>query len=141
MHLLNQMVSKADLLPLVQAYAASPCFWIHRGRSLIEDFCLFVFQSSNINSLLKLVARIEGVHSGLSTSFTLNTPWTEHQIEHHGNDTLEIFLAPFAISWDQIFQKKNDYFPVQENTVCQIRRSGDKIKVKFQREELCKQLA
>lgn len=141
MHLLNRIFSRADLLPMVQNYAASPYFWMHRGRSLIEDFCLFVFQSYNIDPLLKLVARIEGVHSGLSASIVLNTPWPEHQIEDQGKDILESFLTPFYIVWDKFFQNKNDYFPVQERAICKIIRSDEKIKIKFQREELCKQLA
>lgn len=133
MRLLNRKLNKDELLPHVQDYAKSERFWMHRGRTLVEDFCLFFVECSAASPVLKLLARIEGVYSGLSASIEAETPWTAHQQLRKGDETVESFVAPFSLSFNKVFGNKFDYQPVQRDVNCVIRRSGQNIHVKFHR--------
>ncbi|MGF6768615.1 hypothetical protein P3T18_001085 [Paraburkholderia sp. GAS199] len=131
MRLLNRKLSKAELLPYVQDYAKSEGFWMHRGRTLIEDFSLFFVECTAASPVLKLLARIEGVYSGLSVSIEADTPWNAHLKWCEGSETLESFVAPFSLSFDKVFGEQSDYQPAQQDVNCVIRRSGQNIHVKF----------
>lgn len=131
MRLLRRVIDKSELLPYVQAYAKSEWFWTHRGRTLIEDFCLFFVECSAASAVFKLLARIEGVCSGLSASTADASPWTTHLKVCDGEETRESFAAPFALSFNKVLGKKTDYLPVERKVDCVVRRSGEKIHVKF----------
>ncbi len=131
MTLLNKIISKNDFMPHLELYVASPYFWMHRGRTLVEDFCLFFANFSNASEVLKLVARIEGVHSGLSASAETKTPWQEHTIYKDGKDTVESFIAPFKLPWPILFSKGDTYIPEMQAVNCLLRRSENRVKVDF----------
>ncbi|QRR07700.1 hypothetical protein FPJ27_15720 [Burkholderia sp. MS455] len=141
MRLLNRVLDKGELLPYVREYACSDLFWMHRGRSLIEDFCLHFVQFSNASPVFKLIARIEGVYSGLSTSVRSDSPWPTHVTSHDGDVTSECFAAPFALSFETLFNKPSSYQPHARDVNCVVQRHEQAIHVKFHNATTCKQSA
>lgn len=133
MRLLSKVLDKAKLLPYVQEYVASECFWMHRGRTLIEDFSIFFVDHTIAPLHIKVLARIEGVYSGLSASVHADTPWVAHDKWKDGEDTVESFRAPFALSFPKMFDSLQDYEPEPLEVNCVIRRTQRKIHVKFHR--------
>ncbi|KVE38180.1 hypothetical protein [Burkholderia sp. TSV86] len=131
MRLLKKVLDKASLLPHVKAYAESDLFWMHRGRTLIEDFCLYFVEHTSATPVHKLLACIEGVCSGLSIKTAVASPWDEHDMQQRGDVTTETFLAPFSLPFKQIFDSKSDFQPTKQPVTCVIRKSGAKINVKF----------
>ncbi|QRR07544.1 hypothetical protein FPJ27_14660 [Burkholderia sp. MS455] len=141
MRLLSRVLDKGELLPYVQEYARSDLFWMYRGRSLIEDFCLYFVQFSDASPVFKLLARIEGVYSGLSTSNRIDSPWSEHFTSHDGDVISECFAAPFALSFETLFSKPSSYQPHARNVNCVVQRHEQAIQVKFRDASTCKQSA
>ena len=131
MKLMNQKVSKEALLPLVQAYASASCFWQHRGRSLIEDFCLFVAESNDVDPVTRLLAHVEGVYSGLSVSPTKKTPWLTHDMTRENNEVIESFDSPMTLNWEALRSEKNTYQVEVQASRCQLRRADGEIRIKF----------
>lgn len=135
MCLMNRLISKSALFSHVQAYAASPYFWLHRGRTLIEDFCLFFVEFGAADAVTKLVAEIEGVHSGMSALDSCHTPWQGHKIIHEAAEFLEFFPAPFALAWKALFNNSSGYTPIPQPINCYMRRTNSEIRVKFTKGE------
>ena len=131
MRLLKKVLDKASLLPHVKAYAESDLFWMHRGRTLIEDFCLFFVEHASTLPVHKLLARIEGVCSGLSVTTPVASPWSGHDAQQDDGGTAEAFIAPFSLPFKQIFEVQSDFQPAKQPVTCVIRKSGQKINVKF----------
>lgn len=131
MRLLSRVLDKPKLLPYVQNYVASKYFWMHRGRTLIEDFCLFLVECSSAPMTIKVLARIEGVYTGLSATIDADTPWAAHSKWHEGGDTFESFRSPFALSFPKMFSAQPDYEPEPRDVNCVICRSRHNIHVKF----------
>lgn len=131
MCLLKKVLDKAALLPYVKAYADSDCFWMHRGRTLIEDFCLFFVEHASASPVHKLLGRIEGVCSGLSVTTSATSPWSGHDERNAEGDVAEAFIAPFSLPFRRIFEEQSSYEPSQRPVTCVVRRSGQQINVKF----------
>lgn len=138
MHVLSKTLNKADLLPYVHRYVLSEQFWMHRGRTLIEDFCLHFVEQSPAPTLHKVLARIEGIHSGLSAAPRSRTPWPAHAKWNEGDDICEGFASPLNLSFHRLFDKPSDYQPVSQEVNCILRRSGKSIHVKFHNAQSCK---
>ncbi|MGS0896533.1 hypothetical protein ACVBGC_28985 [Burkholderia stagnalis] len=142
MRLLNRVMSKGELLPFVEKYAQSEQFWMHRGRTLVEDFCLFFVEHAEVSDALALLARLEGVYSGLSASTEAATPWAEHKKQSYGtSEAVEHFVAPLRLAFEPLFREQLSYEPVREETECIIRRTGHAIRIKFNGLPTCNQLA
>ena len=136
MYLLSRLIDKKSLLPIVQAYASSELFWQHRGRTLVEDFCMFYTNEwGKSDAVSALVAKVEGVYSGLSASIDVVSPWPQHYQVRESDDIRETFLVPFAISWDLMYGTFPHYQPSPRPAYCQIFRQGDKIKISFTEKE------
>lgn len=91
MRILNQYVCKSKLLGVVQGYCGSKSFWEHRGRTLLEDFCLFYAQQNEIHPRLRLLSEVEGTLSGHSVAQNRPSPWGSHQKTLDGDE--EYFFA------------------------------------------------
>lgn len=59
----------------VDQFASAPEFWSCRGRSLAENFCLFVAMRLN-DQFLRAVAHLDGVMSGIRCAPQASSPWT-----------------------------------------------------------------
>jgi len=59
------------------SYVNSPDFWVARGRTLAENFCLFTYErlSPSEHGFARDVARLCGVMSGLSFTHEARSPW------------------------------------------------------------------
>ncbi|WP_322053004.1 hypothetical protein [Paraburkholderia bannensis] len=134
MRLLKRVMDKASLLPHVKAYAESDLFWMHRGRTLIEDFCLYFVEHTSATAVHKLLARIEGVCSGLSVKTAVASPWSGHDTQPYDDGTTETFVAPFSLPFKQIFDSASDFQPTNQPVICLIRKFGEKINVKFMKD-------
>lgn len=80
MHFSPRFFSKEQFLTLVIAYCESDSFWNWNSRTLIESFCLFVVEKSNLTEEEKTIFLIDGIYSGISTS-SENSPW-KSKISH-----------------------------------------------------------
>ncbi|MDR5880859.1 hypothetical protein [Caballeronia sp. LZ032] len=137
MRLLPRVLDKTRLLPYVERYTESECFWMHRGRTLIEDFSLFLVERTPAPAAIKVLARIEGVHSGLSASVGANTPWSAHVKWREEDEVVERFRSPFALSFRKMFADSSGYEPELREVDCVIRRSPHRIQVKFHSVSIC----
>lgn len=75
---LNLFLSKDEMLPYVRSYCNSEDFWLHKGRTLLEDFCLFLC-GQPVDAKLKFLAEVEGTSSGVSFDQRATTPWPTHK--------------------------------------------------------------
>lgn len=96
MRFLGAYISKDSLLPIVRSYCADSQFWRHRGRTLLEDFCLFFSQQPEVDPQLRLVCEIEGTLSGMSVPASINSPWPDHHQTQDGHQ--EALFAPWYAS-------------------------------------------
>lgn len=131
MRILKRVQSKECMLSHVNAYCASPDFWHHRGRTLIEDFCLFLSKRIDDDPLAATLARIEGVYSGLSVKPTERTPWAAHSIDISDEVVTERFSSAFVIDWTQFSKCPSSYAPIERQTICCVRRTPDKVSIRF----------
>ncbi|WP_459594707.1 hypothetical protein [Dickeya ananatis] len=80
--------SKEQFLSLVRAYCESDSFWNWNSRTLIESFCSFVVEKSDLTEEEKMIFLIDGIYSGISTN-SKNSPW-QSEINHiSGKSTTE----------------------------------------------------
>ncbi|QOL13698.1 hypothetical protein [Dickeya dianthicola] len=92
MHFSPRFFSKEQFLALVIAYCESDSFWNWSSRTLIESFCSFVVEQSNLTEEEKTIFLIDGIYSGISTS-SENSPWKSNISHVHENSiTEEIIL-------------------------------------------------
>ncbi|WP_152486562.1 hypothetical protein [Dickeya zeae] len=80
MHFSPRFFSKEQFLSLVRAYCESDSFWNWNSRTLIESFCSFVVEKSDLTEEEKTIFLIEGIYSGISTN-SKNSPW-QSDINH-----------------------------------------------------------
>ncbi|AZF43549.1 hypothetical protein C4J87_3406 [Pseudomonas sp. R1-43-08] len=132
MKVLNRVLSPKALLPYIEAYATSPCFWKHLGRSQVEDFCLYLVSRDDIGPVMRAACEIEGVYSGLSSRPDKATPWPPHRVEIVLEQVLECFSIPFSITWKDA--KGNDAFIVKDCDryyTCTVKVSKERVTVYF----------
>ncbi|MEM0672870.1 MULTISPECIES: hypothetical protein [Dickeya] len=88
MHFSPRFFSKEQFLSLVRAYCESDSFWNWNSRTLIESFCSFVVEKSDLTEEEKMIFLIDGIYSGISTN-SKNSPW-QSEINHiSGKSTTE----------------------------------------------------
>ncbi|WP_038903626.1 hypothetical protein [Dickeya zeae] len=88
MHFSPRFFSKEQFLSLVIAYCESDSFWNWNSRTLIESFCSFVVEKSDLTEEEKTIFLIDGIYSGISTN-SKNSPW-QSEINHiSGKSTTE----------------------------------------------------
>lgn len=77
---LQAVLPVAEMEEVLARFVDSADFWLPRGRTLAENFCLFVYgQLSPVtHSLARDVARLDGIISGLSSDPDAPSPWAEH---------------------------------------------------------------
>ncbi|UCZ76300.1 hypothetical protein LHK94_04715 [Dickeya zeae] len=80
MHFSPRFFSKEQFLSLVIAYCESDSFWNWNSRTLIESFCSFVVEKSDLTEEEKTIFLIDGIYSGISTN-SKNSPW-QSDINH-----------------------------------------------------------
>jgi hypothetical protein len=72
---LEVALSGKQLSDLAESFVNSTAFWSARGRSLIENFCLFAFDLLELNSFKRDVMRLCGVVAGISVDHEAASPW------------------------------------------------------------------
>jgi len=77
---LDQVCDLRTLTELTEALADSDLFWSSIGRSLAENFCLFVAtrRKDALSSFALDVVRLNGVVSGLRSGSLQPSPWPEN---------------------------------------------------------------
>jgi hypothetical protein len=76
----------------VEEFAASPAFWIARGRTLPENFCFYVHDAAG-PGWLGDVARLEGALVGIATGKP--SPW-EGSAAAAGNPAATVEIVPLT---------------------------------------------
>lgn len=93
MRLLSRYIDKVSLLPYIELYCTSNFFWLFRGRTLIEDLCVFLVKNTDMHPYMKVIAQIEGIFSALSTEILKLSPWGENSI--NTPNKMESFSSSF----------------------------------------------
>jgi hypothetical protein len=85
----------------VQQFASSPDFWHMRGRTLAENFCLFLYPKLP-DPLLSEALRLDGIISGLSADPYVASPWTGamHQTVVDGAIATELMQSKVRLLGD-----------------------------------------
>jgi hypothetical protein len=75
---LTSQLTTQGLGPLVARFCDTPFFWREHGRSLGENFCLYVShgEARAKDALIRSLARLDGVCSGLPNRSSATSPWT-----------------------------------------------------------------
>lgn len=133
MILINSFIDKNKLLEDVIDYCSD--FFINNtsGRSLVENFCYFMYLHGEQTELFKSLYKIQGVYSGVSTNSNLPSPWLNHQIESEEYKFTEIFDIPLRLN-TSYFSKENkniDPHPGIGTTECKISKNEKNILIKF----------
>lgn len=132
MKVLSRVLSPKDLLPYIEAYAASTCFWQHLGRTQVEDLCLYMATNLDLDPVIRVACEIEGAYSGLSNGPEKVTPWTTHFVEVSEERFLERFSVPFSVGWTD--EKGNDSFIVKHSGrhyTCTIEVVKERVTINF----------
>lgn len=90
---------------LVFRFCNSPEFWTSAGRSLAENFCLFVYNilRADKHYFWSELAKLEGIISGLSKRPTASSPWqgsireVPRRISLSSEGAVEVFRTPFKL--------------------------------------------
>lgn len=133
MRFLNRFVDKNFMLDVVQGYCGSKEFWQHRGRTLLEDFCLFFYEQLTLDPRLRLLAEIEGTSSGMSIDVMAKTPWCNHQ--QTGGNCIEYFAADYMISVSQLISELSltAFAPAENKIYWKLSKKSDQLRIKVVR--------
>lgn len=96
--LVNNLLTEDELSDIIKIYLDAPDFWDFKGRSLLENFCLFAYKILN-NENKKIQASLimlQGVVAGLMNQPEMNSPW-EHVVEQTDTQAKEIFLTDYQL--------------------------------------------
>lgn len=82
---------------LVGAYTDDEAFYTPRGRSLPENYCLWVYDvlRDRGDEFAAQVAKLDGVASGIKLQPQAPSPWPGHR--RHTSLPLEAFVSPHAV--------------------------------------------
>ncbi len=122
---IKSIYTKEEFLILVNKFVTSDFFWNFFGRTLMENFCLYIFNNSKESELKKLILKIEGITSALSNNKNIKSPWGNIR-----NDNKEKFIDDFNVNFEKNENGIYSFESEKKLTEYEIYRSSEGIKVK-----------
>lgn len=100
------LIDENEFALIVNSYCDSDDFWIFRGRTLTENFCLFGYKLIKPMSLVKAeIFKIMGVISGVMSSKINTSPWPEHELYSDFQNISERFFSSIVFEYEAAERK------------------------------------
>ena len=133
MTLINSYLDKNALLEHVLKYCSDFFFNNSSGRSLVENFCFYMYLHNDQSELIKIRYKVQGVYSGICTNSNIPSPWPNHRVAQEDNTIHEIFDIPLRLnaSYFSTQNKGVETSPKKIQTECTISKNESNVLMKF----------
>jgi hypothetical protein len=100
--LLDDILTTEELESITLSYLDSADFWDFRGRSLIENFCLFAYKNLNIDNkpITADLIKLQGIVAGLMADCEKSSPWEGGIVTVNQQIAKESFFSKFKLVSD-----------------------------------------